>query len=67
MKLPEKTLVLKQSVAPMLALLFGAASSLGNANAKLTTFTFKMVKVILSENSNQSVGLLGLHQVMKIV
>ena len=44
MKLPEKTLVLKQSVASMLALLFGAAISLANANAKLTTFTFKMVK-----------------------
>ena len=44
MKLPEKTLVLKQSVAPMLALLSGAAFSLANANAKLTTFTFKMVK-----------------------
>ena len=46
MKLPEKTLVLKQSVAPMLALLSGAAISLANANAnaKLTTFTFKMVK-----------------------
>ena len=28
----------------MFALLFGAAISLANANAKLTTFTFKIVK-----------------------
>ena len=44
MKLPEKNIILKQNVAPMFALLFGAAISLANANAKLTTFTFKMVK-----------------------